>query len=322
VPGAVKRRLTGKKVGSMAFQQFLVRLYKRAVRDLKGHGLGRFRIVQTAKRHAYLTVRAKSAVVDGHPMFLDAHDILELSINGIYEPVETALAKSEVKPGNTVLDIGAHVGYYTLMFARLVGPGGRVYAFEPEPANFAVLTKNVETNGYRNVRLIHQAVSNRNTKTRLFLADYDLGDHRIYDSGDNRESIEIDLVRLDDFFGERGSRIDFLKMDVQGSEAGVLLGMPRLLEQNPQIKIVTEFWPFGLTNFGTDPAEFLRLLAPPGRKLYHVSEELGRIEPADVRQLLETYTVEKKNYTNLLSVPEEWTGAEAVRPAVRLEPSF
>jgi FkbM family methyltransferase len=208
------------------------------------------------------------------------------------------------------------------MFARLVGPNGRVYAFEPEPANFAVLKKNVEMNGYRNVALIHKAVSCRNAKTRLFLADYDLGDHRIYDSGDNRKSIEIDLVRLDDFFGEHGSRIDFLKMDVQGSEAGVLLGMPRLLEQNPQVKIVTEFWPFGLTNFGTDPAEFLRLLAPPGRKLYHVSEEGGRIEPADVRQLLETYTVDRKNYTNLLSAPEEWTGAETVRPTAGPEASL
>jgi len=303
----------------MAFQRLLVRLYKLTRRLFRGHGLGGIHFIAVSREFVRRHIRATSAVIDGHPMILDAHDTLELSLNGIYEPVETELAKSEIKSGDVVLDIGAHVGYYTLIFARLVGAQGRVYAFEPEPANFAVLKKNVEMNGYANVTLTRKAVSNRNGATKLYLAEEDLGDHRIYDSHDDRKSVEVEVIRLDDFFQDYTGRVDFIKMDVQGSEAGVIQGMPELLGRSPQVKIVTEFWPFGLTRFGTDPAEFLRLLTPQGRRLYQVNEEQGRIEPADVAELLRVNTVELRNYTNLLSVPHDWVEPHAARPGKQSE---
>ena len=81
-------------------------------------------------------------------MYLDSKDSNKLSFNEVYEYLVTELVQKEVKMGNVVLDIGAHIGYYALMFAKLVGPHGKVFAFEPEPGNFAILEKNVRVNDY------------------------------------------------------------------------------------------------------------------------------------------------------------------------------
>ncbi len=83
----------------------------------------------------------------GHRMFLDRFDSLSLSVVGRHEQCITELVQQIIKPGDIVLDIGANIGYYTLIFARCVGPTGHVYAFEPDPGSFALLQKNVQING-------------------------------------------------------------------------------------------------------------------------------------------------------------------------------
>ena len=120
-------------------------------------------------------------------MFLDSVDSLRLSFNGVYEPCETEFVMNEIKKGDVVLDIGANIGYYTLIFARLVGEEGKVFAFEPDPENFALLKKNVEINGYHNVVLVQKAISNKTGKIRLFKFDDFKAGHRIHDSHDSRK---------------------------------------------------------------------------------------------------------------------------------------
>ena len=73
--------------------------------------------------------------------------------SGTYEPEETRLFRSKCRPGDTVIDVGANVGWYTVIASKLVGKKGRVIAFEPEPVNFAILKKNVLANGCENVIL-------------------------------------------------------------------------------------------------------------------------------------------------------------------------
>src|SRR5262249_36182110 len=153
--------------------------------------------------------------------------------NGVYEPFETGLLQNQLRPGDVVVDVGANIGYYTLLFARCVGPRGRVFAFEPDQTNFDLLRRNVERNGYTNVTLVRKAVAAQSGKLRLYLCEDNKGDHRTYDSHDGRPSLEIDAVSLDDYFaGERGS-IALIKMDIQGAEEGALRGMRRLLADNP-----------------------------------------------------------------------------------------
>jgi len=158
-------------------------------------------------------------------MFLDPKDSLRLSLKLIHEPLVTELIKREVKHGDTLLDIGAHIGYFTLILARLVGEGGRVFAFEPDPSKFAIFEKNVRANGYRNVILVQKAVSNTTEKALLYSP---LGDLRIiYKPEEASDFIEVEAIRLDDCFKASECRIDFAKIDLEGAEGAVIQGISR-----------------------------------------------------------------------------------------------
>jgi len=286
----------------------LVRFFYNWAKALLGRRAKRFWLIRTAQQLIVSYLKTTYAVVDGHAMHLDRRDSLFLSVNGgAYEPFETELVKKEVRKSYTVLDLGANIGYYTLIFARLVGNGGNVFAFEPDESNAALLEKNVETNGYRNVRIVKKAVSDKTEKIRLYLSEDNFGDHRIYDSGDGRKSVETETIRLDDFFKNSYGKIDFIKMDIQGAEGGALIGMCGLLKESKNIKILSEFWPFGLKQFGTEPEDYLERLVGLGFKLYEVQESEKRVNPTDIPALLETYTPEKQNFTNLLCLKENLT---------------
>jgi len=250
----------------------LSEIYQKFVKTLSGHRFGRFYLVLTV--HNLITSYLKPTLVDvqEHKMFLDSKDSLSLATNKIHEPFETEVVQKIIKKGNVVLDIGANIGYYTLLFAKLVGTEGRIFAFEPDPDNFALLKKNVEINGYRNIILVQKAVSNKNGNIKLYLSHDNKGDHRIYDSNDGRKCIEIGAVRLDDYFKEFNGRIDFIKMDIQGAEGGAVQGMLNLLNKNGDAKIITEFWPIGLKRFGVEPNAYLNLLQENGFELYHLNE--------------------------------------------------
>ena len=84
---------------------------------------------------------------------LDKNDNLEFSVRE-YEPEIRKIFKSHVKRGCTVVDIGAHIGYYTLLSAKLVGPEGKVFAFEPNPENCLILERSIAANNFHNVQLI------------------------------------------------------------------------------------------------------------------------------------------------------------------------
>jgi FkbM family methyltransferase len=235
-------------------------------------------------------------------MFIDSKDTLGLGTNGIYEPRETELVKREIKKGDVVLDIGAHIGYYSLIFAKYVGRKGKVFAFEPDPDNFTLLKKNVEINGYENTVLIQRAVSNQTCKGKLFLWEEGTDDHRIYDSHDNRMCIEIDVIKLDDYFKNYDGKIDFIKIDIQGAELMALKGMSNLLNRNEELRILTEFWPFGLKKSGADSEEYLKLFISHGFELYQINKMRKKMEPLNLSELLETYTPEERNFTSLYCV--------------------
>jgi len=146
-------------------------------------------------------------------------------VYGTWEPEVVRVVVSEVKPGMTVLDIGAHIGYYTLLFAKCVGPLGRVISFEPLPENFTVLQKNVELNRIQHVHTFAEAVFSRNGDLAIDHAEAGCN------SGEASvihlrgvEQIRVPAVTLDSVSSRAGSRLDFVKMDVEGAEFDVLLG--------------------------------------------------------------------------------------------------
>lgn len=300
-------------------RKLLVLAYKKIKKFFSGYGLSNFYVIRAAHNFIVSCLKSRFAIVHGHKMFLDPRDSLMLSLGEEYEPLATAVVKKLVKKGDTILDIGANIGYYTLLFAKLAGENGRVFAFEPEPENFSILKKNIEANGYQNVVLVQKAVFDKNEKIKLYLRDDNRGDHRIYDSGDGRQTIEITSVRLDDYFKNHNGKIDFIKMDIQGAEGAALSGMRNLLKENNPI-MLTEFWPFGIQRFGMEAQGYLNMLQNCGFESYFLNDDKKKIEKITNSELFEKYTPENKRYANLLCIKNMATKDEIINEITKLSP--
>ena len=152
-------------------------------------------------------------------------------VYGTWEPdVVRTLAKL-VSPGDAVLDIGAHIGFYTLLLARLVGPKGQVVAFEPLPGNFEILAENIRLNQCSQVRAINKAVMGSGGKLEVTLSqDEPLpgGTSMLNDHGG--QQVAVDAVSLDEFFGSARVPLSLIKMDVEGAEEQVLRGGRKTIE--------------------------------------------------------------------------------------------
>jgi FkbM family methyltransferase len=207
---------------------------------------------------------------------------------GSWEPAETAWFLRVVKAGDILVDAGANIGYYTIIGSRLVGETGKVYAFEPEPASFALLRENVRLNGLTNVVLEPKALSNRKGILKLFIAPLNKGDHRIYQpEGESRRAVDVEAVRLDAYFRDHRRGIDVIKMDTQGAEGLIVEGMTGLLEgRTDGPTIFMEFWPYGLQGMGSDAGALLKRLQSYHYQFYEFPREdknrLPRVEPASL----------------------------------------
>ncbi len=277
-------------------------LYNLAVKFAITLKLDRLKLVKSA-RDLYVGIfKSDSVVVDGHRIFLDSEDSLRLSIHGVYEPCETDFIKKIIKKKDVVVDIGANIGYYTLIFASLVSDKGKVFAFEPDPENFALLIKNIQINGYKNIISEQKAVSDIDGKVRLFQNNKNKSDHRIYDSNDNRKAIEVDAVNINDYFRDTHFTINLIKIDIQGAEIMALQNIDAILKKNMDIRIITEFWPFGISKVGRHPEDYLKMLSNYGFKFYNINEDAKKIEPVDKEHLLKIYTPDNRLCTNLFCV--------------------
>lgn len=161
---------------------------------------------------------------------------------GAYEPpVQEALA-AQLRPGDVVLDVGANVGFISLLAARLVGPAGRVVAFEPVPANAGLARRNAARNGFGHVEVVQAAVGDRDGRCRLVLARH-AGGAALAGAPtppDACGELEVALVTLDGWLAARAGSLPgpvrLLKVDVEGAEEAVLRGAAALLRgQRPRV---------------------------------------------------------------------------------------
>lgn len=235
----------------------------------------------------------------GHIIYLDSLDGMGLVKYRRFEEVETELIEKYLRPGDSVIDIGAHIGYHTLTMARRVGNNGVVWAFEPHPETFALLKKNIEANGYHNVRMAQQAVSDQVGVSPMSVSDEEgnvFGSVAYNLRGSGMHSVMVRTTTLDDFFYQIVSPISFIKMDVEGYEDKVLKGMVNVLKRNPDLKMLMEFCPLQLAWAGTSPQELLKRLLQLGFTIYDVK---NLDSPASIDSLLKTYTPENSGITNL-----------------------
>ena len=206
---------------------------------------------------------------------------------GSYEPTQTKLFRSTIKPGDTFVDVGANIGWYTVIACKLVGETGRVIAFEPDPTSFGFLARNVEANACGNVTLEQKALSNAEGTVELFIATEHLGLHRIYDLGDDRESVSVDAVPLDSYLeGLDESSVNVIKIDTEGAEGVILEGMTQTVEDNRGLKVFLEYDPHNLRQAGYDPSELFRRSQNQGFEFHAISEGQERVFPVSTEAAL------------------------------------
>jgi FkbM family methyltransferase len=171
--------------------------------------------------------------------------------DGTWDPEDGAALAAVLEPGFTVLDVGAHVGYFATLAARLVGPAGRVVAIEPDPLNFELLEANIRRLRLRNVEALNAAAWRETGTLELARSKVNSGDHRLA-SRPSRERVAVRAITVDGLLGE--ARVDVALLDTQGSERMVLEGMLAIVERwRPRMQV--EFWPDAIEDLGGDAAE-------------------------------------------------------------------
>lgn len=206
------------------------------------------------------------------------------------EPQMRGMLKRVIKPGMTVVDVGAHIGYYTLLSGRLVGDTGEVYAFEPDPSYYSLLKKNIEVNKLASIVWpFNFAVGNNDGKIPFFLG-ISTGSSLFRVPDITGQKVLVDMVSLDNFFARRNwPVVDFVKIDAEGADKIALEGMRGLIERNLALKLVIEAHPLNLKSAGTSLEELFSLLSELGFR--QVDVLFGKMEsyriPQDTTGLLE-----------------------------------
>jgi FkbM family methyltransferase len=168
----------------------------------------------------------------GRGMRINLHGSAVAFATGVAErPLQGALT-AELRPGATFFDIGANVGYVTLIAARLVGPSGRVVAFEPVPENVAAIRENLALNGIDWVEVHETAVARQRGRAALIISDVSAFSRlaSVNVPTGARETIEVQVISIDEFMASPGAPApDVIKIDVEGAELEVLEGMRETL---------------------------------------------------------------------------------------------
>ena len=218
---------------------------------------------------------------------------------GMHEDTECKLLESQIQKGQTVLDIGANIGYFSLHLSACVGQTGKVYSFEPDPGNLMILMENLSSNNCDNVQVIQKALSSELGKVSLYRDEFNYGAHSL--SSDNlaagpKSEVEIEAMTLDSFLRKEGAHVDWIKMDIEGAEGLVLKGAQETLRKDHP-SILMEFWPAGLERMGTDPLALLENLIGHGYQVWCIGDGGARLEtdlPSVIRQ------ARSRDYENLL----------------------
>jgi FkbM family methyltransferase len=182
-----------------------------------------------------------------------------------WEPEVLEFFAESVRPGDVVLDIGAYTGAYSLLASRLIGPDGRVYAFEPDPVARSVLERNIRANGALNVEVLPVAITDHDGTAML--AVHSLGDatSAVSDS-ETPGSLQVEASTLRSFCERRAVAPAVIKIDVEGGEAGVLIDDARAIVQATRA-IILELHERPLAALGVDAASLLARLEGWGGRI-------------------------------------------------------
>ena len=205
---------------------------------------------------------------------------------GSWEPLNLRLFLGALRPGMAVLDVGSHIGYFSVKAGSVVGPSGRVFAFEANPTSARLLRENVAMNGLDDVVSIHEVVAaSDNQLVKFALTPGNRMSSSQFVEHEGSSFVEVGAVALDDVI-PADVAVSAAKIDVEGSEVRVLNGMPRILSQLETLCI--ECHAGFLKAAGSSADELLARLSEAGFHVQVVDERQGLLRPFAARDL-ETY---------------------------------
>ncbi len=187
---------------------------------------------------------------------------------GRYESETTRVIASELRPGMTFIDIGAHIGYFSRLAANKVGSGGRVIAFEADHENVALLERN--TAHLPQVTCVKKAISDSEGTATFYHVRNSTGCHSLVPN-ENSESYEVAVTSLDEYLAEHHISPHMIKMDIEGGEWKALIGMKKTL-QTPGLILILEYNPEALGHAGINPHDLLQHLEHSGYRLSLLTE--------------------------------------------------
>jgi FkbM family methyltransferase len=211
-----------------------------------------------------------------------------------YEPYETQLILKQAKRGDVVVDVGANIGYYTILLADKVGKSGKVYAFEPDKISFEILVKNIKENKLKNVVVVNAAVGNKQGKLKLHKSKENFGDYKLYGKDKGNETVKI--IKLDDFL--KNIKINLIKIDTQGWEPEVIKGMEKLIKKNKPA-IFLEYSPASYKVAKLNGKEMMENLRKIYPKIWWIDEWLYIYKNLSQKKIDEICTTNKTGYADL-----------------------
>ena len=190
-----------------------------------------------------------------------------------------------------VLDVGAYIGIYTL---HALAAGCKVYSYEPTPRIFDILLENIGINGFeptKRANAFNLAVSNTEGQTEFSLEGSGHGQNNsLYAIHENDKKIEVNTIYLDKHLSHV-DHIDVAKIDVEGAEPLVLMGMREIVAKNPDLRIIMEFAPSHLKRAGKDPLEFIQQIHAMDLGIRLIDEQSGQLREISDQELCQVYSV-------------------------------
>lgn len=239
----------------------------------------------------------------GFDIYVDpknGHTDVMLYINKSRDKEVTDVMDTYLQKGSVFIDIGANIGYETLWGAKIVGDEGKVVSFEPVPIIASQLIESVAYNKLTNVTLVQKGVSDTAEKVTIFLNDGDAGSSSILNNQPNAKEVTIETITLDEALKDI-SKIDLIKIDVEGYEPQVIHGADTILKKLTP-PLVFEYQPY---LYKSDYVNILSLLIEKyGYTLYHI-ETTNKIiiKNKEVEQFTKLL-LEEKSLVNIFAIKE------------------
>jgi len=189
--------------------------------------------------NSFLNTHLSSMLLLSLPSPLESKIMMHWADFGLYREIysEDIYSQEILMKEMNVVDIGAHVGTYTILAAEKVGKNGKVIAIEPDPKNYKYLLKNIKLNNFQNVIPINIALADRNGSEKLYL-HFSSMCHSLISQEDKNSYIKVPVKTVDKLVEELNlKKIDVIKIDTEGAEMPILRGAEKTLKANPNVKL-------------------------------------------------------------------------------------